>query len=134
MNKINKYFYNRSLGIFIIRLVAGFVFIIEGWSKFQNLPGISGLMVHLGLPAFMGLFIAALELVGGIALILGLFTRIFGFIFGIEMLVVIFLTGWSRGIGSHNFELILAAVSFGLVLIGSGKYSVYPKELPNIGE
>lgn len=133
INKTSQYFYNSSIGIFIIRLVTGFIFIIEGWSKFQNLSGTSNFMVHLGLPIWMGLFIATLELVGGIALVLGIFTRIFGIIFGIEMLFIVFLTGWARGIGSHNLELILSAASFGIVFIGSGKYSLFPIECINCG-
>jgi uncharacterized membrane protein YphA (DoxX/SURF4 family) len=124
IHKIGKYFYSDSFGIFIIRFVAGFIFVIEGWQKFQNITGTANFMVHLGLPAFMATFIATLELLGGVALVLGIFTRIFGVIFGIEMLFVVYLTGWSRGLGSHNLELILAAVSFGIALIGSGKYSI----------
>jgi uncharacterized membrane protein YphA (DoxX/SURF4 family) len=133
IHKTSQYFYNSSIGIFIIRLVTGFIFIIEGWSKFQNLSGISHFMVHLGLPMWMGLFIATLELVGGIALILGFFTRIFGVVFGIEMLFVVFLTGWARGIGSHDIELLLAATSFGIAFIGSGKYALLPMECKKCG-
>lgn len=133
VNKTSKYFYDSSVGVFIIRLVVGFIFITEGWSKFQNLSGTSHFMVHLGLPAWMALFIAMVELVGGVALILGIFTRIFGVVFGIEMLFVIFLTGWSRGIGSHNLELVLAAASFGIAFIGSGKYALFPMECKKCG-
>jgi uncharacterized membrane protein YphA (DoxX/SURF4 family) len=133
INKASVYCYNKSLGIFIIRLVAGLIFVMEGWQKFQNLSGTSNFMVHLGLPMFMGVLIATIELVGGVALIFGLFTRIFGIIFGIEMLFVIFLTGWSRGIGSHDYELLLSAVSFGIALIGSGKYSLFPMECKDCG-
>ena len=133
MNKASKYCYNKDTGIFIIRLVTGFIFIIEGWQKFGNLQNTSNFMMHLGLPSHMALFIATLELVGGLALILGIFTRIFGIIFGIEMLVIVFLTGWSRGIGSHNIELILAAVSFGVAMTGSGKYSLFPMECTDCG-
>jgi len=133
MNDASKYCYDSSLGIFIIRLMTGLIFVNEGWQKFESLAKTSLFMVHLGLPMFMGPFIATLELVGGLALIGGVLTRIFGVIFGIEMIVVVFLTGLSRGLGAHSLELILAAVSFGLVFIGSGKYSLWPVECLNCG-
>ena len=80
---------------------------------------------HVGIPFIIVYFISWLEVVGGLALILGVATRLFGFIFGIEMIVATLLVGFTRGIG---LEFVLALVSFGIALTGSGAYSIYKME------
>jgi putative oxidoreductase len=96
--------------------------------KINDLGMVEGMFVHFGLGGPVGIFIAWLEVVGGLALILGVLTRIFAVAFGIEMLVAIFLTGVSRGYGAHEFEIYLMLVSFGIALAGSGTYSLWKME------
>ena len=87
-----------------------------------------------GFPGGTGTFIAWLEVVGGVAMILGIFTRVFGVVFGIEMFVAIIVTG---GIGTgykpHELEIVLTLLSFGLALSGSGKYSLWKMECDDCG-
>src|ERR1700722_4151365 len=98
INQLSRLTRNRSLGLLLIRLATGLVFFMHGWMKVNNLPGTEGMFVGFGLTSGTGIFIAWLEVIGGIALILGVLTRVFGVIFGIEMLVAIFLTGgFGRG-------------------------------------
>ena len=125
---------NRSLGLVLFRVAVGLVFLMHGWSKVNNLPMVEGMFVGFGLGSGTGIFIAYLEVLGGLALILGIFTRVFGVIFGIEMLVAIFLTGGiAKGYKPHELELILMLLSFGIALTGSGKYSLYAKECQDCG-
>jgi putative oxidoreductase len=95
--------------------------------KLQNISGINTFFTKsLGLPPGMAMLIALLETVGGIALIFGIFTRVFAVLLGIEMLVAIFLTGGpAKGWDQHELEALLMAVSFGLVYTGSGKFSIW---------
>ena len=82
----------------------------------------------------MGIFIAWLEVVGGLALILGILTRVFAVAFTIEMLVAIFLTGgFAKGYQPHEMELFLMLVSGGLALAGSGRFSVWNMECDECG-
>ena len=76
-------------------------------------------------------FIAALEVVGGAALILGVATRFFGILFGIEMLIAAVLVGSVRGFHGYEFTMLLSAVSFGVALMGAGKYCIYALECRN---
>jgi hypothetical protein len=46
-------------------------------------------------------------------------------LFGIEMLVATMLVGFGRGV---SIDLVLALISFGIALTGSGKYSIYRME------
>jgi putative oxidoreductase len=81
----------------------------------------------------VGIFIAWLEVIGGLCLILGIATRFFGVVFAIEMLVAIFLTGVGRGYQSHEMELFLVLVSLGIALAGSGRYSLWKMECNECG-
>ncbi|USB35139.1 DoxX family protein [Paenibacillus sp. YPG26] len=60
----------------LMRIALGILFVAHAINKFQTgLPNISGWFQSLGLPGVLGYVIAYTELVVGIALILGLFTR-----------------------------------------------------------
>src|ERR1700722_3110049 len=113
---INSWSYtlgNRSLGLLLIRVAVGIVFLAHGWMKINSLDMTEGMFVHFGLGGPTGIFIAWLEVLGGLGMILGILPRIFGALLGIEMLVAIFLTGFSRGLYQpHELEIFLMLVSF----------------------
>jgi putative oxidoreductase len=60
-----------------VRLYWGFQFAQTGWGKLHNLAKITGFFTSLNIPfpAFNAHFVSGLEFVGGILLILGLFSR-----------------------------------------------------------
>lgn len=134
INKTSRLGYNRSFGLLLIRVATGLVFFMHGWSKVTGLGGVEAMFVHLGLWAWVGIFIAWLEVLGGLALILGVATRFFGVVFAIEMLVAIFLTGGLTGSrGVDDLQLILMLVSLGIAFAGSGRYSLFKMECEECG-
>ena len=135
INLVSRYWRRRSLGLFIIRIVTGSVFFAHGWDKINNTAMVSGMLMHMGVvaPEFFGPFIAWLEVVGGIALILGVLPRIFGAMLGIEMLLAIYLSGVGGGFHKHELELMLMASSFGIALVGSGWISLFRMECTDCG-
>ena len=128
INQLSRVCYDHGLGLLVIRIAAGLIFLVHGYEKFQNIQGPVRLMELLGFGGYMGYFIAGLEVVGGIALILGVATRLFGVLFGVEMAVAALRVGVPRGFHGYEFEMLLAAVSFALALAGSGKFSIYKME------
>src|ERR1700679_9335 len=79
----------RSPLLLAVRLYWGFQFAQTGWGKLHNLPKIVAFFASLNIP-FPGLnahFIAGLEFIGGILLMLGLGSRIIGFLLAGNMLV-----------------------------------------------
>lgn len=134
INQVSRTFKHRALGLLLIRFAVGLVFLMHGWSKIHNVPGVEGMMAGFGLPAGTGAFIAWLEVIGGIAMILGVFTRFFGAVFAIEMLVAVFLTGGiAKGYKPHELELFLLLISLGVAFAGSGRWSLYPMECHHCG-
>ena len=87
----------------------------------------AAMVAHLGFPAFLGYVVTYLEFVGGMLLVLGLFTRVIALLFVIEMLVAILKVHLSRGIGTQGgMDLPLAcfAIAFALIFFGAGLISV----------
>jgi putative oxidoreductase len=76
------------------------------------------------LPGVMGPFVALLEFFGGIALILGLLTRLFALGFAIDMLVAILLVQFKNGFSHYELEFLLCVSGVTLLLIGAGEFSV----------
>lgn len=136
LNVATRFLYRQSIGLLILRVVTGLVFVMHGSMKIGHIDIVAGFFTHLGIvtgAVGVAWFIALLEVVGGAALILGVATRLFGLLLGIEMIVAIFMTGVGRGWGQHEFELLLAAASLAIALSGSGKFSLYKMECGHCG-
>lgn len=134
INEASRFCLNRSLGLLLIRLAVAMVFFMHGWSKVHNIPMVEGMMSGFGLPPGTGMFIAWLEVIGGVAMALGVFTRVFGVVFGIQMIFAYFLTGGvATAYQRHELELVLMLLSFGIALAGSGKYSIWKWECDDCG-
>lgn len=72
-----------------VRLYWGFQFAQTGWGKLHNLAKITGFFASLNIPAprFAAPAISILEFVGGILLMLGLFSRPIAFLLACNMFV-----------------------------------------------
>lgn len=75
--------------LLVVRLYWGVQFAQTGWGKLHNLAGFTHVFVNLGIPfpGFNAPFVAGLELVGGVLLILGLFSRPISLLLAGDMLV-----------------------------------------------
>ena len=117
-------------GLAILRVVVGIVFLVHGFQKlfFMGFGGVAGMMEGLGVPA-PGLFAVILtlvELLGGLALILGLFTRLAAIPLAIDMLVATLTVHLPNGFfaitnGGYEFTLVLLAASIALAVAGPGE-------------
>ena len=75
--------------LLLVRLYWGWQFAQTGWGKLHNLTQIAGFFTSLNLPfpAFTAAFVAWVEFVGGLLLILGLLSRFTGLVLSINMFV-----------------------------------------------
>ncbi len=116
----------------ILRIVTGFLFAAHGWQKFNEftIAGTQAAFAQMGVPAanVAAPVIATLELVGGVALIVGVLTRVFAALLAVNMLGALFLVHAPAGIfaatGGYELVLILAAAALALAFVGAGKVSV----------
>ncbi|MFC4023350.1 DoxX family protein [Oceanobacillus longus] len=112
-----------EVGTVILRIVLGLTFFIHGLDKFQG--GISntvGYFDSLGIPGFLAYAVALIELIGGIAIILGIGTKFVALLFAVVMVGAIFTAklpagflGNGQGAG-YELDLALLAISIYLIL------------------
>jgi putative oxidoreductase len=116
-------------GLVPLRLVVGLVFMVHGAQKLFvfGLGGAAGFMAKVGipLPFLAAVVVTAVELLGGLALILGLGTRLAAALLAFDMLVAILVVKLSAGfVGGYEFELTLLGASLSLALLGAGPVSL----------
>lgn len=118
----------RGWGLTVLRVVIGIVFIMHGIQKLGGgVAGTAGFFGSLGipLPQVMAIIVIALELLGGIALVLGLGTRYVAPLLAVTMLVATFTVHLPNGFyaqnGGYEFTLTLLAATVALALAGSGE-------------
>ena len=117
----------RQWGLTILRVVVGIVFIAHGAQKLFTfgLPAVVQMFGHMGIPApsVLAPFVTLLEFVGGILLVVGLFTRWVALLIAIDMLVAILKVHLAGGFflpRGYEFALTLMAASIALALTGPG--------------
>ena len=88
--------------------------------------GVTGAFTQMGvpLPGVTGPFIALLEFFGGIALLIGLLTRLIALGFVFDMLGAIVLVKLAGGFSGYELEFLLCGSSLALALTGAGRFSV----------
>ncbi len=124
MQSIKQHFHSPKLGLFLIRLVTGAIFIYHGVGKLSNMEGTIAFFASLGFGAFLAWAVALIELLGGISLILGLWTKYFGALLAMIMIVSIIKVKASLGFVAAEIDLMLLAVSVSVIFSGCGRYSV----------
>lgn len=109
-----------------MRLVLGAIMIAHGYKKvFGGFHSHQQFVSSLGIPAWMAYLSTATEFFGGIAIVLGVFTRFAAFAFLIEMSVAIAKVHWKSGLtapGGYEFPLALAAIAISLICYGGGPF------------
>ena len=120
-----------ALGMTILRIVVGIVFVVHGAQKLFvfGIGGVTGAFaqMHIPLPMIAAPVVAIVEFVGGIALVVGLFTRVAAILLAIDMVgAIVFVHGRNGFFLPMGFEyaLTLLAVFVALAVAGPGEYSV----------
>jgi putative oxidoreductase len=117
----------------IIRVAVGWNLFVHGYNKIMIGPTDAFLKGYADLgfvpPEFFYWSSFLIEMLGGICIILGLFTRFFAAAAAIEMLCI-FVTYWNMGSGfgwmkrGYEYVLLWGLVSFAIALRGGGPYSL----------
>ena len=126
---------NAKHSAFIMRLALGGILLAHGLLKLLvfTIPGTVGFFESLGLPAVIAYLTIFGEIVGGTAIILGLYTRLAA-VLSLPILLGAFWThagnGWvfSNEGGGWEFPLLLVVLAIAVALNGNGAYAV--RKLP----
>jgi putative oxidoreductase len=121
----------QQLGIAILRIVTGLVFTVHGAQKLFvfGFAGVTGAFGKMGLPmpGLLGPVVALLEFFGGLALIIGVLTRLAAIGLAVEMLGAILVVHLAAGFfnpGGFEYPLTLVSAMICIALAGPGSLSV----------
>ena len=97
----------------ILRVFLGLAFFLHGLDKFRGgIGNTASFFESLGIPGFMASVVAGLELVGGIAMLLGIGTRVVAVFFALIMVVGTITAKLPAGfLGGYELEVALLAMS-----------------------
>jgi putative oxidoreductase len=113
----------QPVGALLMRLILGLSMAVHGYQKVVPNGALhhhAHYIVTLGLPYWLGYVSAFTELIGGILLIIGLFTRLAAAFVAINMLTAFVTVGIHQGFGIYNYILALAALAIMLLFYGAG--------------
>jgi putative oxidoreductase len=119
-----------DVGLTILRVAAGAIFAAHGAQKLfvYGFAGVTSAFTQMGvpMPGIAGPLTGLVEFFGGLALIIGLLTRLAGFGLAITMLGAIAFVHIAAGFFAPNgveYPLALLAVTIAVAFIGAGRYS-----------
>lgn len=112
-----------DIALLITRLIIGGIFIYSGWEKVSNMAATIGFFASVGIPAFLAYAVSYLELIGGVMIVLGLYTCLAAMVLAV---IMIFAVWFTRSMGFQGFGTPLATLAALLALFGvcGGKYAI----------
>ncbi|WP_409294947.1 DoxX family protein [Peribacillus sp. SCS-26] len=125
-----------DLGLLLIRLMVGFVFIyygsqkLFGWFGGHGIAGTGGWFESIGIKPgkIIAAFSGVAELLSGILFVIGLFLPLAAILILVVMIGSIVKVHGSKGFsvtsGGFEYNLFLIVVSIGIALIGPGAFSI----------
>lgn len=125
---------NPELGLAILRVVLGVIFVAHGLPKLtEGVEATAAMLGGIGVPAPMiaGWLVALLETLGGVALLIGFLVTPVALLLTLHMLMGIVLVHAANGFyvvwqgqGGIEFNLLLAASLLALIFCGPGLAAV----------
>ncbi|MDQ8738210.1 DoxX family protein [Paenibacillus sp. LHD-38] len=125
-----------ALGLLIVRLVVGLLFVghgaqkLFGWFGGYGPKGTGGWLESIGVKPGVAMAVVAglMELVGGILFAAGLLTPLAAALIVLTMLVAIVKVHGQNGLwataNGYEYNLVLLAIAIGIALTGAGEYSL----------
>ncbi len=127
-NYENLFHMDLDVGMLVLRLAFGLIFIVHGWPKVKSVKMTAQHFEAMGFkPGHVwGTAVALLEFVGGVAILLGVLSQPAAISIAAIMIVALF---WkiSKGqglVGGYELDLILLAVAIAIALMHPGIYSL----------
>ncbi len=116
----------RSWGTTLLRVAVGSVFVAHGVSKlFMGFTNVGDFLVSAGIPypTIAAVVLTMVELLGGVAMILGVLTRYVAIMLAFDMAVAILTVHLKNGFfmpDGSEYAMVLLAANLNFILAGGG--------------
>lgn len=125
MNLLEKF---RPGALLLLRCGLALVFLYHGYPKFFGKTAVFiSAFERIGLPAYFVYVAGAIEVVGGLMLLLGLFTPVPALLLVLDMAAAMWKYNFNEGIYAvreYELPLILGLAALTLATTGAGRYSL----------
>lgn len=119
-----------DLGLYILRLTVGIIFVYHAVPKLKNAKGMASMM-GMAKATPMVMMLGSAELLSGIGLVLGIYTQLAALFLGIVMIgaIVMKTTKWNAPFSAMDktgweFDLVLLAANVAILLTGGGSIAI----------
>jgi putative oxidoreductase len=117
----------QPLALLVMRLAVGVIMVVHGYHNvFGGLHHHAQWIASLGVPSWLGYVSSFTELLGGLLLLAGFFTRVAALAICIDLVVALWKVHLHNGLmGSadrpgYEFPLAAASLAFALIFFGAG--------------
>lgn len=115
-------------GIAIVRVVLGVMLIFQGWQLFRahDMNVIADLLFNMSLPypEAMAYTVKIIELLGGLFLVIGLFTRVMTALLVLAYVFITFVMGEGKVLTDNQLPFLFAMISLIFFFAGAGRFSI----------
>lgn len=126
-----------AYGLFVLRAALGVMFIAHAYLKLAifTVPGFEGFLTQVGLPSILAWPIIAAEIVGGVAILVGLQARLVQIALLPVLLGALMVhapNGWvfNAPNGGWEYPAFLAVAAITHILAGDGAFALKASRLP----
>ena len=116
----------KNIGLFVLRLAVGIIFVVSGWGKLTGMESTISVMENVGLPGavFWAYLVALVEFLGGLAVIIGVYLRCFAKLLAIIMLVALLTVKIEAGFKAARIDIMLLSANIALASLGGGDWQL----------
>jgi uncharacterized membrane protein YphA (DoxX/SURF4 family) len=112
-------------GMFAVRFGLAGVFIVHGAMKLATVSATMTMFASMGMPGWLGVVVGVIELLGGAAMLLGVYVRYAGYALAAVMIGAILAVKWKAGfVGGWEYDFMLLTASLGVAWFGAGEYAI----------
>lgn len=120
----------RNGGLLLLRITVGIVFLYHGWMKLSGIDATTAFFASQSIPlaGFFAYVVGLVEFLGGLAVLLGFFTRVAAKLLMIDMIVALLAVHTHMPWQSAELPLVLLGASAGLLGCGGGGWKIWNKD------
>lgn len=119
--------HSQDLGLLILRLTLGAVFMAHGYMKLHGIDATTGFMTMLGvpLPGFFAWVVGLVEFFGGLALVLGVYAKTAAMLLVVNMIVALLIVHLGKPWAGAELALLALGGSAAISVLGAGKWRLW---------